>query len=113
MQKIKLEKLFYNNSWHKPKSKKIYRHVTHKGVNIEISNCNKLDVIYKYALKSAEKYQNFTNLRKAKILENISNQIIKNSSILAQKESQELGKTFENAEKEIIACAKLWKHAIT
>ena len=29
---------------------------------------------------------------------------------MAQK-NQELGKTFENAEKEIIACAKLWKHA--
>ena len=111
--KIKLKKLFYNNSWHNPKSRKKYKHVTYNGLNIEIPNCNKLDVNLSVncALKSLENYKNFTNIRKSRILKNISKQIIKHSSILASKESQELGKTFENAKKEIVACAKLWKHA--
>ena len=83
------------------KSRKKYKHVTYNGSNIEIPNCSKLDVnlSVNYALKSLENYKNFTNAQKSRILRNISKQIIKHSSILASKESQELGKTLKMQKK--------------
>ena len=44
MQKIKLERLFYKNNWHKPITKKIYKYSTFDGKKIEIPNCDQKDI---------------------------------------------------------------------
>ena len=58
-----------------------------------------------------KKYKKLTNNQKSKILEKISKKIKSLSNTLAYKECKELGKTFKNAKKEMIACSKLWNHA--
>mgnify|MGYP001205781641 CR=1 FL=1 len=113
MQKIKLEKLFYNNKWQRPFSKKNYKFKTYEGTIIQIPKCNELDteICVKSALDGLKKYKKLTNNQKSKILEKISKKIKSLSNTLAYKECKELGKTFQNAKKEMIACSKLWNHA--
>ncbi len=113
MQKIKLEKLFYNNKWQRPFSKKNYKFKTYEGTIIQIPKCNELDtkICVKSALDGLKKYKKLTNNQKSKILEKISKKIKSLSNTLAYKECKELGKTFKNAKKEMIACSKLWNHA--
>jgi acyl-CoA reductase-like NAD-dependent aldehyde dehydrogenase len=110
---IKLEKLFYNNKWNKPVSKKVYKNNNPINLRVLLSNSNKKDVencVYS-ALGAEKKFKNFSNLKKSEIFKKISEKIIINANELAQRESNELGKDFNSAKKEIIACAKLWKHA--
>ncbi len=113
MQKIKLEKLFYNSKWQKPFSKKNYKFKTHEGTIIQIPKCNDRDtkICVKSALGGLNKFKKLTNKQKSKILEKVSKKIKSQSNILARKECEELGKTFQNAKKEMLACSKLWQHA--
>ena len=113
MQKIKLEKLYFNNKWQRPKSKKKFVNKTYENNLISLSLGNSKDIIN--AISSAslgeKKFSILSNKQKSKILEKISIKIKKNASILAKKEQLELGKDFLNAKKEMIACSNLWKHA--
>lgn len=113
MQKIKLEKLFYNSSWKKPHGSSKFRHTTPGGLKVELPICDKNDIerCVSSASKGLKKYRTFSNLEKSKILNKISVKLKKEANILAKYESIELGKKFENAKKEIIACANLWRHA--
>ena len=113
MQKIKLKKFFYNNKWHIPKSNAFFVNQTSNGSIIKIPNRNKQDVEISIsaAVKAQNSFSNFTNKKKSEILNKISIKIKKEANTLAKKESQELGKNFVNAKKEMIACANLWKHA--
>lgn len=113
MSKIKLEKLFYNNRWQKPFSKKVYKFNTFDNKVIEVPNCNELDAAncVKSALEGLKIFKNYTNIKKSQILRNIAKKIKQESSVLALKESIELGKIFENSKKEMIACSNLWMHA--
>ena len=113
MRKIKLEKLFYNNKWLTSNSKSFYKHRTYDGITIEIANCNQIDI--KRAILSARsglvKFSEYSNKKKSKILDIISKRIKNHANDLAKKECLELGKHFISAKKEILECAKLWKHA--
>jgi len=111
--KIKLKKLYCNNKWHKPNSRKIFTHKTFNGVDIEIPNANKVDVTNSIAsaLSAQENFNNTSGKKKSEILNKISNLIRLNADQLAKKEVLELGKNFIDAKNEIISCAKLWRHA--
>ena len=113
MRKIKLEKLFYKNKWQKPISEKVFKNFTFDDQKIEIPNCNKkdLDKCIVSAKIGQNLFKKFSNEKKSKILKKISLSIRKEANILALKEKIELGKSFNNAKKEMIACANLWMHA--
>lgn len=113
MLKIKLKKLFYNNKWHLPNSKSIYKFSTSEGTMIEVPNCNNIDILNSVsaACNALEKFKKFSNSNRSKILKKISEIIKKNANLLAKKESIELGKNFNNAKKEMLTCANLWSHA--
>ena len=113
MYQIKLKKFFYNNKWKLPSSKTFFNNKTSNNLIIKIPVCGKKDVdkSISSAVKAQNIFNNYTNKKKSKILNQISIKIKKEANILAKKESMELGKSFVNAKKEMIACAKLWKHA--
>lgn len=113
MQVIKLEKLYYDNKWRIPNSKKKFIHQNYNNFKIQLINCNDKDVENSTiaASKSLELFKKISNSKKSKILQKISIIIKKNSFKLAELESIELGKNLESAQKEMLACANLWQHA--
>ena len=113
MYQIKLKKFFYNNKWKLPSSKTFFINKTINDLVIRIPICGKKDVdkSISAAIKAQNIFNSYTNKKKSKILNQISIKIKKEANILAEKESMELGKSFINAKKEMLACANLWKHA--
>ncbi|MDB3959267.1 aldehyde dehydrogenase family protein [Candidatus Pelagibacter sp.] len=113
MYQIKLKKFFYNNKWKLPSSNIVFNNKTSNDQIIKIPICGKKDVnkTISAAIKGQNIFNSYSNKKKSKILNQISIKIKNEADLLAKKESIELGKSFINAKKEMIACSNLWKHA--
>ena len=109
-----MNKIFYNNEWHKSLSK--IKYSKNSFLNSKINyypNCSEQDLqnVTNSAIKGLKEFESFSLKKRSIVLKSIAKEIRKKYKIIAKLEAEDTGKKIANAQKEILYAVKIWDYA--